>query len=441
MKYYIFLIALLFPIFLKAQSGYQYNGATGRYEYNTDPLGGIAQRYENYTNMQIGTLQRLNNNLQAINQIDALNNTNNFNTEINATMLLGKSKIAAGKAINFFKWEYDEKEGITKQQKNNAIALQQLMMKQDLDINNYCEVKAYFNVTYYLLYSGIKESSIEYIKAEAKRTNNSYLTNEYVQGMNDVQKTTNILYDIAVLEKIQKANPASNQGKDLAAEALRNRGFAHPSELILSNKGLLNKGEEKIKAGTAKTTFNRKQENLYVKSLLLDGKINNEQATKYKVYMQDFDRLIKKLNGPNNDHAFAQALLFSIYYTVYNDGKQLNAKQFEWVVNEFFKDLITDINMQASSDEKLQLLFEKLVIECMELSDKYAVAKYQTQKTTEKLKDKNQDPLALMGEIMTNRGYDDQKNLKQTAYLKIKEYFQPRNYDDYVLTNDGFVKK
>lgn len=426
-----------------AQAGYQYNGATGRYEYNTDPLGGMAQRYQDYTNMQIATMQRMNANTMANNQA-MLNGTNgisgnNLMAEINAAVARGKQKIAAGKAANSFNWVYGS--NVTGAQKNMAASIKNVIESHGLNANDYCDAKAFFALTFYAVY---KESADEYRlekKGEAKRTQQEYLTNEYVQGMTDAEKTNNLLYDINVLALIKDAGLTTASAKKIAANALESRGFSHPSNLVVSTNGLLAKGAAVISAGKAKTTFVRSKENIFITEAINAGNITQQQKAAMLKYMDAFDAVVKKINGPDNDHAFSQSLMFAFYYTIYTDGKTLSAKQLDTVVKMFHQDLVSSKDFQSLPDEKLQSFYERLSIECMILSDRYANAKVAVKKFEEKLNDPKQDAMEKLSMSANTKVYDDMNTIKELAHKQLRDFFKPRNYDEFVLTENGFKKK
>jgi hypothetical protein len=423
-----------------AQSGYQYNGATGKYEYNTDPLGGIAQRYQNYTNMQIGTLQRMNNNLLANTQATiSTSGGTDVIADVKLAVARGKMVIAAGKATNIFKWSFTNES--TEAQKKMAAVIKSVIQQQGLNVNDYCEVKAFFAVTFYAVFTGASSEYRLEKKAECLRTKQQYLTNEYVQGMNNEQKTDNVLGDINILAQIKTAGLTTAKARGIAANALLGRGFSHPDNLKITAKGLQDIGEEIIATGKAKTTFIRSATNMYVKLMLDAKKVSAQQAEAWQKYLNEFDGLLKKIKGPDNDHAFAQSVLFSIYYSIHNNSKMLTPVQWESVMQLFYKDILGSKEYQLAADSKLQLMYEKLAIECMELSDRYArqtAVKYAFEK---KIADPKIDGLEKMSLTMNNKVYDELKSIQELAYIKLKEFFRPRNYDEYELKENGFEKK
>lgn len=437
----VFTVMLFTVHSIFAQSGYEYNGAAGRYEYNTDPWGGMAQRYQEYTNAQIAVMQRMRNTqTPLLQQQSAFGGTAALKAEIDAAEALGAAKIKNGKATNRFSWVYGT--NISGQQKKQAEIIKELIVQNGLDANNYADVKAFFAVTFYLVAIQSSNESKTEKKAEAKRLATGFLQNAYIQGMNDVQKTNNILYDIDLLGKISAAGPATEAAKKIAAAALTARGYASPVELQAGDNGLTSKKAAGANAlQNAKTTFSRLPDNLFVAELSAGNKITTQQAALYKRYMNQFDALVKKIGGPDNDHAFGQALMFAIYYTVYKDGERLIPKQTDAVVKLFYTDLISDAGFQKNTDKQLQVFYERLAIECMAVFEMYAKAQDERRSFETKMNNPALDPAEKLSLSSTTKVYDQVNKVKELAYARLKEFFMPRNFDEYQLTGEGFIKK
>lgn len=434
-----FMFTLFFCNNINAQPGYQYNGATGKYEYNTDPLGQMGQRYENFAQMQIGTLQRLNSNLQQIYSTPMPNSGGDIKTAIDAAVMLGKSRIAEGKASNFFQWKQN---GTFNQYEiNQAEQIKTAIAKNGLRANHYADVKAFVIISLYLTAKGISEDNLALKKAEAKKIDIEYLKNEYIQGMNDEQRTENIMSDFHTLEKINKLGKNSAEAKNIADDALQGKGYKKATQLTITANGLEDIGKVAIENKQAKTTFTRSNHNLFIDKIKESGKATNKNIEKSTYYLQSFDALIQKLNGPNNDHVFAQSIIFGIYYVIYTEGKPLTPTQQESVFKLFYNDLINDATFQASTDKELQLFYEANAIECMAISDLYANALQQKIEFEKNMNDPKIDPNEKYALSAGTKVYDNLNSAKYQAHELLKKYFQPRNFDDYILSDKGFVKK
>lgn len=431
-------IFTLFSCDINAQPGYQFNGATGRYEYNTDPLGGIAQRYQNFTQMQMGTLQRLNSNLQQINSIPAPNSGDDLATRINATVLLGKKRIAEGKSSNIFKWAYDGT--FTVHNRKYAEIIKSIIAKSGLRTNHYADVKAYIILSFYLTAKGIHGDNNNAKKTEAKKLDIEYLKNEYIQGMDDEQRTQNIMYDFNTLEKIDNLGKNTTEAKNMADAALQNKGYKKAAQLTITPNGLEDIGKLAIQNKKVKTTFARAKHTLFIDKLKETGKATDENIKKSTFYLQSFDELIKKLNGPDNDHVFAQSFIFGIYYMIYTEGKFLTPPQQESIFKLFYTDIINDADLQALPDTDLQLFYETNAIECMAISEMYANALQKKIEFEKKLNDPGISPDEKLSLSMNTTVYDNLNSAKYQAHVMLKKYFQPRNFDEYVLKEEGFVK-
>ncbi len=422
-----------------AQPGYQYNGATGKYEYNTDPLGGIAQRYQNFTQMQIGTLQRLNSNLQQINSISIPGSGDNISATINATVLLGKKRIADEKASNLFNWKHDNT--FSGNDIKQAEMIKNTIAKNGLRINNYADVKSFVIISFYLIAKGITEDNINAKKAEAKKLNIEYLKNEYIQGMDDEQRTLNIMYDFKTLAEINKLGANSTEAKTKADIALQNKGYKKAAQLTITPGGLEDIGKLAIQNKKVKTTFIRSDKAIFIDKAKESGKATPENISKSLFYLESFDALIKKLNGPDNDHVFAQAIIFGIYYMINTEGIFLTPVQQESVFKLFYNDIINDADFQASNDKELQLFYETNAIECMAISEMYANTLQKKIEFEKKVNDPKISPDEKLSMSMNVTVYDNLNTAKYQAYVMLKKYFQPRNFDEYILKDGGFVKK
>lgn len=434
-----FMFALFLYNNIDAQPGYQYNGATGKYEYNTDPLGQMGQRYENFTQMQIGTLQRLNSNLQQTYSTPMPNSGGDIKTAIDATVMLGKRRISEGEASNFFQWKHN---GTFNQYEiSQAELIKTAITKNSLRTNHYADVKAFVIISLYLTAKGINEDNVTLKKAEAKKIDMEYLKNEYIQGMDDEQRTENIMYDFRTLEKINKLGKNSAEAKNIAVDALQSKGYKKADQLTITANGLEDIGKVAIQNKQAKTTFTRTNHTFFIDRIKETGKATDKNIEKSAYYLQSFDALIQKLNGPNNDHVFAQSIIFGIYYVIYTEGKSLTPTQQESVFKLFYNDLINDAGFQASTDKELQLFYEANAIECMAISDIYTNALQQKIEFEKKMNDPRIDPNEKYALSVSTKVYDNLNNAKYQAHEMLKKYFQPRNFDDYILNERGFVKK
>ncbi|MFZ1529326.1 MAG: hypothetical protein WAT19_11265 [Ferruginibacter sp.] len=442
MKNLIITLALIhLANLVHAQAGYQYNGATGKYEYNTDPLGGMAQRYQDFTKMQMATMQRINDNLLANSQLAQQSvggmSAGDLALQIKAVSAAGKMKIDNGRASNQFNWVFPD--GTNDAQKQQALTVKKLIASHGLNTNNYADVKAFFFVTYYLVATGGTDESRLQKKGEAKRLAPQYLANEYIQGMNDAQKTSNILEEINYLGRIAAAGSSSAGAKQIATQALFSKGFASIPELQLTNGGLIKK--QLAARANAKTTFKRIPKNIFIAEMLQSNKLPSEQEARFLHYMTQFDEIVKKIGGPNNDHAFGQSVMFALYYTIYTDGKTLSQKQLDAVIKLFYNDLVADDKFQSSDDQTLQKLYERIATETMAISDLYAIARSDKTTFEKKLNDPKTDAAEKYAMASDTKVYDRINSVKEMAHGKLKEFFMPRNFDAYELKEEGFVKK
>lgn len=245
------------------------------------------------------------------------------------------------------------------------------------------------------------------------------LTDQLYQGTSEADKQ--IQYESLVFRTMLavKASQQSKSGDARAAETAKSYAtgvfkelwIGEPANIVLVNDGygFAGRGDVIIASGKAVTTFTRSNKVLTA----------SEFANQYGKYertieqwMSEFDAEVKRRGGATNDAAWVNAVGFALAYEVYTDNKvKLNQAQFDWVLKEMQKDILSSSAYQAMSDEDRQKYYERIAIPVME-------------------------------DVVDYRQTGNSSVMpKMKAETRLMIIFEPRKFYDYSLTPTGFVKK
>lgn len=139
----------------------------------------------------------------------------------------------------------------------------------------------------------------------------------------------------------------------------------------------------------------------------------------WKNLMREFDAEVERRGGAINDAAWSNAVAFAYAYEIYTDGQvKLSDTQLKWIVDEMTKDMLSSQEYQSLSNDEKQKYYEMIALEIMYLYKAYNYG--------------------------INKGfgqYYSKANAIRDAKAQLINIFTPRNFDEYILTPTGFIKK
>ncbi|MBC7795738.1 MAG: hypothetical protein H7Z37_02570 [Pyrinomonadaceae bacterium] len=303
----------------------------------------------------------------------------------------------------------------------------------------------------YLVYFD-KDPGSARLKKVAKKVHDDGMTDSMYQGKLDKDRQkdyesraikTMLGYRAYELSKKQSLSAQERQdalrtARSYAANVLKGSwdGEIESIELVSTGNGFDTKGKRIAASGQGTTTFKRSERSAWAEA--------NAECYDSGIYLRAgdhscfydmrtrFDAAVLKVGGVNNDVAYANAVAFKILYPIYADGVQLNAKQFNWVLNEMRKDVAASPEFQSESDEGKQRVYDLLAYGSISTFDTYA----RYSKVYEQAKNRGD----RIGELDRDSSARQIQSSKQIAYSKLQDIFQPRSLKDYELRPDGFVK-
>lgn len=256
------------------------------------------------------------------------------------------------------------------------------------------------------------------------------LSSAFFQGVPETEKQ--FIFEKNVVMAMQAIN---SREKFRTAKAIAEKNEAE-KEAIEFGAILLNvkpdgseRGERIIKAGKAAPTFERIEQSLLAEQYATaDYKFMEKDAAYFAGLLQKFDREVERRGGATNDAAVANAVAIAVNYYILSDGQtRLNDQQYKWALTEMQKDIASNVSYQNSTNKQKQEYYEYLGIKAMMTLDKFG-------SDTEFLKN--------IGSPILQDSY---KSSFVTAWgrarTNLQDLFQPRNFNEYELTETGFVKK
>jgi hypothetical protein len=195
----------------------------------------------------------------------------------------------------------------------------------------------------------------------------------------------------------------------------------------MTAEGFGNKAERLVTQGKGLTTFRRSPQ-------LMTQTNSTDEAALDQNLIGKFDREVKARGGQMNDLAIANAVAFDLAYQIVNEKANLNAAQFKWLADEMVKDITNGaqaVAFQSLTDGQKQANYEDLAIKSMTLVNERI-------RLDNILKNKSGDALSNL-----SKAYEvkvPSQNLRSNAQKLMVYIFNPRNLDDYELTENGFRK-
>jgi hypothetical protein len=173
---------------------------------------------------------------------------------------------------------------------------------------------------------------------------------------------------------------------------------------------------------------------------------NNEKFTSdhFKALIADFDNLLIQKGKKTNDIADMLTECFAMCYFIDKQEYQLNQQQIASARTIILQNLSDTYNeFKAKSDQQKQLLYEDYVVRTMQAQYMYKKGKKQREDLSKKVAQQNPNDAAsnvyeAMGSVY---GASPESYAKGDAGVLLVKMLKPLNLSDYILADDGFIKK
>lgn len=441
MKANILLLILFFTLscnFVDAQTGYEYNPATGKYEYNPNSLDVLMEKHLEADSRRIQQTyqQIIDNEQQYLNfamESERLNMLGGYRIQNGrATTRIATS--AQGSLINLMiknnppaETEIRQSAGAALQAFNNLLKYKKMTPYDTADGNALAFVLAFE------IYNGEDPGAVR-LKKWGAAHRKSLLNDTYYQGKSEEQKQKEY-EDLAIKtmyawQAFQLSKQPKLAVKDQQKAKILARNSAYQIldvqwtppvdgiELSDNENGFGDRSSRVLASGKVTTTFNRSNTVLLAPEYA--AKYGKDESY-YVNLMKTFDAETLRRGGKTNDAAWVNAIAFLFAYEIYTQRKvKLNDQQLNWVYREMNKDMLVHAQYQAYTNEGKQRYYEYVALEAMIVYDNYVQAASQ--------------------ERSYQRGTIMDKAVRGADALLVN-IFNRRRFYQYELTPTGFVNK
>ena len=164
-----------------------------------------------------------------------------------------------------------------------------------------------------------------------------------------------------------------------------------------------------------------------------DKYIRHRSVADFERVLADFDQQLKSSGGATNNLSDALGLSVTMCYKVFTDGAVLTAKQLADTRAWLKEDINADPAWQRKSNLEKQQSYERYGINAMMLFLDYKALLADRQQLSQV-----QEVLRPMQALQLKRNYE---NLKNQSYRWLKDIFDPRAFNNFKLTEEGFREK
>lgn len=167
-------------------------------------------------------------------------------------------------------------------------------------------------------------------------------------------------------------------------------------------------------------------------------------ADYFKNLLAEFDKLLAQKGKKRNDIADMLTECFVICYNIEKQGYKLSDKQIGSVRKIILENLSNDYNeFKAKGDQQKQLMYEEYVISTMHAQYQYHYGKKQTEEFNRKVAQNNPNDVDVNFYSAMSRAYSTtpDNSAVGVASTLIVKMLKPVSLYDYILTDDGFIKK
>lgn len=320
--------------------------------------------------------------------------------------------------------------------------------------NDMADGRALAFVMAYTAYRG-QDPGVQRLKLLCTNYRTTLMSDPYFQGFMDDERQQEYerlavaaVLSISARDAASRATPGSEKRAVLLQTAERlsapilQRLWGKPIDgLELTSAGFGDRGTRVVQSGGSRTTFQREPAHSIVRSYAarFGSRDLGWNEAYYDGLLRRFDAFVEKSGLHTNDLADANAAAGAIAYGVYSDGKvALNSRQIGWLRAEMRKDILGSADFQRKGDAAMQEAYESLALRAMHLTAQYEKA------TSEIRAGGRRGGDALEGlsnaYLAQSAGRLKESHIRSARTL-LEEIFQPRRFDDYTLTSDGFRKK
>lgn len=202
-------------------------------------------------------------------------------------------------------------------------------------------------------------------------------------------------------------------------------------DIELTPTGFASKADRLVREGGGATTFERAKNALTVGVWHEKNSFLHDREY-FEKLLREFDEFVIQIGGKTNDVAWANTAAFAIYFYVASDEKErLNNAQIKSVQSLMEGDIKGSIEQQRMTDVEKLTYYENLGIRAMFTQDEFKTHKNELTGTPN-------SAVAVVTQQMAKKYVVE---AKATADAQLRDIFKPRDWEQYRLTETGFVKK
>jgi hypothetical protein len=274
--------------------------------------------------------------------------------------------------------------------------------------------------------------------------NNKILTNQtslQKQEAMEQMAIGSIMAQMAVSVNHEKA-------KSIASGIFYNILNVSITNIELGSNGFYTLNEKNGVINSIKTTFNRSNScyacNEFSNSYTRTNNNQNLPLNHFKNLLTQFNEQLIQKGKKTNDIADMLTECFMICYKIKNNPFNFNDLQIQSIRNIFTENLSYEYNeFKAKSDQQIQLLYEDYVLRTMHAQYLYQKGKKEQADFNKKVSDNNPNNVSDNVFEAMSRAYTPTPEDAGSgeAYVLMLKMLKPLNLYDFILTEEGFIRK